>query len=74
MSPPPSLSLNTPPAPPLTSRAPARTDSNASAGEAVQLRLSEQQWRSVTSLLAGAKEMPEEPLEDLDAAAATAPQ
>jgi len=32
----------------------------------VQLRLSEQEWRGISSLLAGAQELPEEPLEDLE--------
>lgn len=43
-------------------------DSNASGAAPVQLRLSEEQWRAVTSLLSGAAELPEEPLEDLEAA------
>ncbi|GBF93334.1 hypothetical protein Rsub_06372 [Raphidocelis subcapitata] len=40
---------------------------NASASDAVQLRLTEPEWRGVLSLLEGGRELPEEPLEDLEA-------
>jgi hypothetical protein len=36
-------------------------------GQLEQLRLSEREFRSVISLLAGSQELPEEPLDDLDA-------
>lgn len=44
----------------------AGPDGEAPTGRLEQLRLSERQFRSVVSLLAGGQELPEEPLEDLD--------
>ncbi|KIY94586.1 hypothetical protein MNEG_13375 [Monoraphidium neglectum] len=46
-------------------RAPEDGTANASASAASQLRLSEEEFRGVVSLLQGAQEMAEEPLEDL---------
>ncbi len=46
--------------------APSRADSNASNANVVQLKLSEPEWRQVTSLLQGGQELPEEPLEELE--------
>jgi hypothetical protein len=41
-------------------------DANASSAGIVQLRLAEEEWRAMGSLLEGAQEMEEEPLEELD--------
>jgi hypothetical protein len=46
---------------------PADGRSNASASQPTQLRLGEAEFRAVASLLSGAQELAEEPLEDLPA-------